>query len=75
MNCGREIEHAFQVGTKVYGSECVINLFGNEKEVKNQIFLAKAWNKISSQTKERGMKVYKMTEDQLFNQYIKTGQI
>lgn len=76
MNCGREIVHAFQVGTKVYGSDCVTNLFINtEKEVKNQMFFAKAWNNISEATKVRSMAIYKMTEDQLFSQYVKTGQI
>lgn len=76
MNCGREIKHAFQVGTKIYGSECVTKLFINtEKEVKNQLFLAKAWNSVSDFSKKRGMEVYKMTEDQLFTKYIKTGQI
>ncbi len=76
MNCGREIKHAFQVGTKVYGSECVTKLFINtEKEVKNQIFFAKAWEKVSDLSKKRGMEIHKMTEDQLFNQYVTTGQI
>ena len=76
MNCGREIEHAFQVGTKVYGSECVKKLFVNtEKEVKNQLFFAKAWNGVSEASKKRSMEILKMTEDQLFKQYIKTGQI
>lgn len=75
-NCGREIEHAFQVGTKVYGSECVVKLFVvSEKEVKNQMFFSKAWNNISEGTKKRSMEVCKMTENQLFDQYVKTGRI
>jgi len=76
MNCGREIKHAFQVGTKVYGSECVSKLFINlEKHVSGQMFFDKAWNRISESTKNRAMEVYKITENELYTQYITTGRI
>lgn len=74
-NCGREITNLFQVDTKIYGSECVITLFGGEKEVKDQMFFAKSWNKVSDLTKKRSMEIVKMTEDQLYTQYVTTGRI
>jgi hypothetical protein len=46
-----------------------------EKEIKSAIFFAKAWAGISAATKARSMEGYKMTEDQLFQQYVTTGQI
>jgi hypothetical protein len=74
--CGREIKNVFQVGSKTYGSECVINLFGayGEKKVKDQMFLAKKFNGISEATKKDTMEILKINEDQYFTRFITTGQ-
>lgn len=74
--CGREIKNVFQVGSKTYGSECVINLFGafGEKKVKDQTALAKKYNGISEATKQRSMAILNITEDQYFTRFITTGQ-
>jgi len=75
-NCGREITNLFQVGTKIYGSECVISLFGafGENQVKSQNLLAKKYNGISEATKSRSMNILNITEDQYFTRFITTGQ-
>jgi hypothetical protein len=74
--CGREIQNVFQVGTKVYGSACVINLFGGygEKKVKDQTFFAKKYNGISEGQKTRSMAVLNITEEQYYTRFITTGE-
>jgi hypothetical protein len=74
--CGKSIAHVFQVGTKVYGSACVINLFGSaaEKMVKDQMFFSKKFNGISASQKNRSMAILGITEDQYYTRFVTTGE-
>lgn len=46
-----------------------------EKEVKSALFFAKAWLGVPEFNKKRSMEIMNLTEDQLFQQYVTTGQI
>lgn len=71
--CGKEIKNVFQVGTKVYGSECVINLFGayGENKVKEINSLVKAYNKSLQSTKDTYKALHGYNDEQMLSHFLR----